>query len=568
MAGGTPSNSNISYSMTPTQNNRLQQQRVDMGNTGINGGGTQMGGSHQRANMGNTQLNPNVRTFTQTQGPQMGGNQYGQNTYMGGGFGQQAQATGMTAGGQQFSTSYSPSPSQGASAMGGWGGAPQTPAQGGGGWGTSYWGNNNQGGGSNPLGNITTDMGMPPRQGQMPTFNAPSYSPSLPAYTPGSLGSGLQAGTGALPGQSPLNVGAGVGQVETPWGLLPVSTNPSPGIPTPQAPAPVPGAAQATPYNVAGTQTPVGITAEFWNGLNNNGGQQAHIMNYMSMMQPYIQMQQNANQWGAEFNEQNRRFDNQFGWQQQQDAFNMGLSGYDRWLAGDQARVAAEQWATQHDWQRQMDTAGMGLAYDQLNAQTGLGYAGLQNQAGMQQADIANQQYMQSANIANQQYMQNAGFGHESSMQQANIANQQYMQQAGFGHEAAMQQAGFGQQSRLQASDIANQQYMQQAGFQQQAGMQQAGFGQERFINQQNIQAEAARQQAQIAAQMGMQQSGFGNERYMQQAGFGQERFMQGSQQQFQAQQAALQRAQEERLATMQAFGRAQGPQARMVRNF
>ena len=408
---------------------------------------------------------------------------------------------------------------------------------------------------------MTTDMGM------NPYANTYGANPGPPRNPDPSGGRGTQGPQqGQTQGGSGLQYGGPSGPVNMP------------SVQNMYMPA------QAAPtYSVPATQTPVGVTAEFWNGLNNNGGQQAHIMNYMSMMQPWAQMQQNANQWGAEFDEQNRRFDNQFGWQQYQDQYNMGLSGRQQGLAEEQARLAAAQWAAQFGYQQQVDQFGQGLATRQQNLSE------LQNQ---QQYGLSQDQ-LRLQELQNQQQYGLSQRGMSLQEQQRRDQMQQFQQQYGLQQWQAQQEMGLAgrgmslqelqnsQQYGLSQQDMAlrqlqNQQAAQQ--FQQNFGLQQRGMSLQ--------EAEAARQGQQFQQTFGLNSRQQGLDEAYRQAQLSQNASLQGRgmditqqqnlaqqayQQQQLQQQAALQReqmAQNEKLATMQAFGRAQAPQARMVRNF
>lgn len=81
---------------------------------------------------------------------------------------------------------------------------------------------------------------------------------------------------------------------------------------------------------------------------------------------PYAQFMQNAYQYGMDFNEAQRRYNQEFGWQQQQDQFNMGLAGRQQTMAEWQASESARQWQDQFGYTQQRDTQEFQLANDQL----------------------------------------------------------------------------------------------------------------------------------------------------------------------------------------------------------
>jgi hypothetical protein len=106
---------------------------------------------------------------------------------------------------------------------------------------------------------------------------------------------------------------------------------------------------------------------------------------YMSTTLPYQQFMQNNYQYGADFNEAQRRWDSQNGWQQQMDQYNMGLTGRQQQAAEWQQQEAANQWGAQFGWTQQNDLFSQGLADRQLTGdqwyqQQQVGIAQQQNQ--------------------------------------------------------------------------------------------------------------------------------------------------------------------------------------------
>lgn len=119
--------------------------------------------------------------------------------------------------------------------------------------------------------------------------------------------------------------------------------------------------ATTTPWNPGVPTTPAG-----WNtqALRDQYGQ------YLSAMLPYQQYQQNAQQYNQDFNEAQRRWNEQFGWTQQGDRFNQDLSTRQQTMAEWQASEAARQWENNFGWQQQSDLFSQDLANRQLS-QTG-----------------------------------------------------------------------------------------------------------------------------------------------------------------------------------------------------
>lgn len=90
-----------------------------------------------------------------------------------------------------------------------------------------------------------------------------------------------------------------------------------------------------------------------------NGYQQ-----WVSTVTPYMQLMQNAYQYGQDFNEAQRRWNEQTAWQQAADQYNMSLSGRQQDMAEWQAQEAARQWQQNMGYQQQRDAAEMGLTRD------------------------------------------------------------------------------------------------------------------------------------------------------------------------------------------------------------
>lgn len=184
-----------------------------------------------------------------------------------------------------------------------------------------------------------------PNQAQM--MQSPSYGPVPPTnwYGGGSTIGG-QIG-GAPPAYDPNG---------RQYVTMPGSTTGGYGgysLPVPQPGAMPPGATAPT---LGGVVHP-GDQAT-WDWYRNNSGA-------VNSWLPYAQFMQNQQQYSLDFNEAQRRWNEQFGWTQQQDQFNMGLAGRQQTMAEWQAQQAAQQWAQQFGWTQQTDQFNMGLAQQQ-----------------------------------------------------------------------------------------------------------------------------------------------------------------------------------------------------------
>jgi hypothetical protein len=109
--------------------------------------------------------------------------------------------------------------------------------------------------------------------------------------------------------------------------------------------------------------TPTGLPAEP-SGWNTQALRDQYSQ-YMSTMLPYQQYQQNNQQYSQDFNEAQRRWDEQFGWTQQGDRFNQDLSTRQQQMAEWTAQEASRQWENQFGWTQQNDVFNQNLASQQ-----------------------------------------------------------------------------------------------------------------------------------------------------------------------------------------------------------
>ena len=153
---------------------------------------------------------------------------------------------------------------------------------------------------------------------------------------------------------------------------------------------------------------PTGVNVDPSKWTTTNANQWA---NYMQTMLPYQQYQQNTYQYGNDFNEAQRRWNQQQGWTQATDQFNMGLSGRQQTMAEWQAQEAARQWQNQFDYTRQNDAFSQDLANRQF---------GLSQQTQDQSYQIAAQQ-----NAINQAYNQGRLTNDQRQLALAELTQQQ-----------------------------------------------------------------------------------------------------------------------------------------------
>lgn len=304
---------------------------------------------------------------------------------------------------------------------------------------------------------------------------------------------------------------------------------------------------------------------------------------YLDNTIPYQQLQQNQYQYGSDFNEAQRRWNEDMMRQQGNDQFQQGLSRDQMSLAQWNAQTANSQWQEQFGAQRQNDLYGQNLAAQQQAAAD-------QQQGWQQQFQGGQQQWNQNI----QQQQQNLGMKQadiESQYKQGLITAQQaqnatdllnvqnqYSLGQGQNQNAATQNAqqyalGQGQN----ANQLLNYQNQYQLGQDQnwntaQQNMQQYELGKGRlntdFLLGDARNANDARG-LDIQSQLNQGNLGLGQGRLGldTQLGVGtlqlnQQRMLQ------EAQMAAEQRATSERIAAMGAFGRAQAPTARFVTNW
>jgi hypothetical protein len=90
---------------------------------------------------------------------------------------------------------------------------------------------------------------------------------------------------------------------------------------------------------------------------------------YLSSMLPTQQLEQNRVQYGQDFNEAQRRWNQQMGWTQQTDQYNMDLSGRQQQMAEWTANQANQQWYDQFGQTQRNDAFSQDLANRQFGQQ-------------------------------------------------------------------------------------------------------------------------------------------------------------------------------------------------------
>lgn len=133
---------------------------------------------------------------------------------------------------------------------------------------------------------------------------------------------------------------------------------------------------------------PLQLGAPNWMDWNNpdwarsQGAGQA-LQNWAQLL-PYMQYRQGAYQYGLDFNEAQRRWNDQFGAQRQNDQFSQQLARDQESRAAWAAQKAAEQWQQQYQFDQEMGRGRLGL--DQEIGRGNLGVA--QGQLGVAQGQL------------------------------------------------------------------------------------------------------------------------------------------------------------------------------------
>lgn len=259
----------------------------------------------------------------------------------------------------------------------------------------------------------TTQQYRPPTL--RPALSTQGMTTSPYAGTQGSTGFGSQQGGGALTFDANQNANAQRPDSQQSWGTYttqPVSPQARGQQYQPGAVTPMPTGTTSYPTPVSspttnpGTQATQGFTwsTPSWMMGQDQAGWADPAMsqamaNYQGIL-PYVQAQQNALQYGQDFNEAQRRWNEQFGWTQQTDQFNMSLA---------QQQQAMAEWTTQQqqgNWQSQFgldSELGRGnLAVSQATQQANAQYQ--QGQIGIAQEQNRIDQMYKAGQLTNEQY--------------------------------------------------------------------------------------------------------------------------------------------------------------------
>lgn len=216
---------------------------------------------------------------------------------------------------------------------------------------------------------------------------------------------------------------------------------------------------QATQYNRPGAQstsspwaTGVPATVDQWN----TQAVRDQYSQYLSSMLPYQQLQQNQQQYSGDFNEAQRRWDNQFGWTQQTDQYNMDLTGRQQQMAEWTAQQANQQWYDQFGQTQRNDAFSQDLANRQFGQQNQQFDRNLQ----LQYAAQTIEQAYNEGRLSNEQ--RQLALGELTQQQNYAFAQQQLAATQGWNREelAATQQYR-GQQDALARAQMAQEMQMQ-----------------------------------------------------------------------------------------------------------
>jgi hypothetical protein len=221
------------------------------------------------------------------------------------------------------------------------------------------------------------------------------------------------------------------------------------------------GQTQAKPKITPGQQATVGTGQSFtWSppawlqGQTQEGwGSDAMskaMQNYQQVL-PYVQAQQNAMQYGMDFNENQRRWNDQFGWTQQNDQFNQNLASKQQTMAEWVAQQQQGNWGKQFGLDQELGRGNLALGNRDLDVKDWynrqqVGIAQQQNQIDQmwKSGQLSNQQRELALGELTQQQLntyRNAQLAQEAALTRENYANQKQL--------AAMQ--AFGRQQMPQS---------------------------------------------------------------------------------------------------------------------
>jgi len=290
-------------------------------------------------------------------------------------------------------------------------------------------------GGTNPNPySMSTDMGMP--QGPRPITWDQSRNPANTWRQPRT-----DAGINPPPGQTGQAAPSSTQSAPSPWSYSVPQASQYSGNPGAQA--------QSSPWN-----TGVPATVDLWN----TQAVRDQYSQYLSSMLPYQQLQQNQQQYSGDFNEAQRRWNQQMGWTQATDQYNMDLTGRQQQMAEWTAQEAANQWNRQFAQTQGNDAFSQDLANRQYNQQGQQFDQNLRLQYAAQTIENAYNQ----GRLSNEQ--RQLALGELTQQQNYAFAQQQLAANQGWNREEfAATQAYRGQQDALARAQMQQEMQMQQA---------------------------------------------------------------------------------------------------------
>lgn len=382
-------------------------------------------------------------------------------------------------------------------------------------------------GGGQGLEGYSTDMGM--GGGQSSLREVGGAGRTVTTYDQPQA----QTGVGVLPNAQPSNGG---------WNLP--SWNPN--VPAPSTPS---GGAPATQW---------GGEKGFFGGDPNIFNPEAYkdndamTPNYISSALPVAQFLQNNAQYRSDFNEAQRRYNQDYAAQQQQNQYQQQLSTRQQQAAEMQAQLAAQQWEQQFGWQQQTDQWNRDLSQQSINNQYAQGMD--QNQA---TRDVANTYANSNMYQANQQ-LAGTKYASDADLRAAMYGADQSLAQAGLYSDAQRYQAQLGLQGQLGSAQL----YSGAQRYEADQGLAQAEL---------YSQAQRYGSDQQLQGQLGSANIYSGAQRYesdTQKAIAAQQNAFLYAQLQQQAQQAAQERANQLAMANLNAYGRSVPVQANWARSW
>lgn len=232
---------------------------------------------------------------------------------------------------------------------------------------------------------------------------------------------------------------------------------PSPWQPAPPTPARNPG----TPANTTPWAADVPQSVTGWD----TQPKRDQYSQYLSSMLPAQQLQQNQAQYGQDFNEAQRRWNDQFGWQQQSDRYTMDLSGRQQQMAEWTAQEASRQWNNQFGWQQRNDEFSQGLADRQYGQQERQiqGQLNLEGQrVGLEGQKLAIENAYNQGRLSNEQ--RQLALGELTQQQDAAYRNRQLAETMGWNREELAATSAYrAQQDALARAQMAQEAQMQAA---------------------------------------------------------------------------------------------------------